>query len=271
MVSTSLPIFGAWLICPGYLVAAGWQFSIVATAFLAGTVIQGLLILNVESYVYHAWHGTLLVYAVTVFAIIFNVFLAKRLPFVEGVLLVIYIVGFFAIIIPLWVLAPRTDAHTVFTKFNNSGGWNSEGTAVLIGLSGLITTMAGYDCVCHMAEEIKDSSLTLPQAIISGVCVNGVMGFIMVVTICFTLGNVDSLLSTDTHYPFIQLFFNTTKSYAATNTMTAIIIIVFTSAVISEIATASRQLWSFARDGGFPFSPFIAKVTTMLNEPTDEY
>jgi choline transport protein len=42
--------------------------------------------------------------------------------------------------------------------------------------------------------------------------------------------------------------------------MTAIVVIVFASAVISEIATSTRQLWSFARDGGLPFSSWIAKV-----------
>ena len=118
------------------------------------------------------------------------------------------------------------------------------------------------------AEEIKDASVTLPRSIVSGVVINGIMGFIMVVTICFTLGDVQSLLTTPTKYPFIQLFFNTTKSYAATNAMTSMIIIVFTSAVISEIATSSRQLWSFARDGGFPFSPFIAKVRRSLLNPS---
>ena len=37
------------------------------------------------------YQGTLLVWAVTSFCVIFNVFLAKRLPFVEGVLLTIYV------------------------------------------------------------------------------------------------------------------------------------------------------------------------------------
>lgn len=82
----------------------------------------------------------------------------------------------------------------------------------------------------------------------------------MVITLCFTLGNVKSILATPTGYPFIQVFYNATGSYAATNVMTAIIVIVFTAAVISEIATSSRQLWSFARDGGLPFSSFVAKV-----------
>lgn len=113
------------------------------------------------------------------------------------------------------------------------------------------------------AEEIKDASKTLPQAILFGVIVNGLMGLVMVITLTFTLGNVTSILNTRTGFPFIQVFFNATQSYAATNTMTAIVVIVFVSAVISEIATSSRQLWSFARDGGLPGSPWVAKVRTV--------
>ena len=42
--------------------------------------------------------------------------------------------------------------------------------------------------------------------------------------------------------------------------MAAIIVIALVCAVIAEIATASRQIWSFARDKGLPFSPFLSKV-----------
>ncbi|KAK0272015.1 hypothetical protein LTR35_013185 [Friedmanniomyces endolithicus] len=251
----------------GYLVAVGWQGSVCGTAFLAGTIIQGMAILNDATYSPQPYQGTLLVWAVMVFCVFFNIFLAKRLPFVEGVLLIIYVIGFFVIIIPLWVLAPRSPASEVFTTFNNEGGWSSTGVAVMVGLGGVVPSLAGYDCAVHMAEEIKDSSKTLPQAIVFGVAVNGLMGLIMFITMCFTLGDTTSILATPTGYPFIQVFFNATNSYPATNTMTAIVVIVFISAVISEIATSSRQLWSFARDGGLPFSRWISKINHNANIP----
>ena len=119
----------------------------------------------------------------------------------------------------------------------------------------------------EIAEEINDASVTLPKAIVSGVAVNGVMGIIMVITLCFTLGNVTDILKTPTKYPFIQVFFNATNNYPATNFMTSIVIIVFVSAVISEIATASRQLWSCARDEGFPFSSFFSKASVYPRLP----
>ncbi|KAJ0426478.1 amino acid/polyamine transporter I [Aspergillus carlsbadensis] len=251
----------------GWLTAIGWQCAIVSIAMLAGTIIQGLIVLNDVNYVFEAWHGTLLVIAITTFSILFNTFLAKNLPMVEALILIIHVVGLFAIIIPLWVLAPRNNAKAVFTEFNNGGGWNSAGTATLVGFSTTITSMIGYDCSVHMCEEINDASRTLPKAMMSAVGVNACLGFIMIITICFTLGDVESVLETPTGFPFIQIFYNTTQSYAATNTMTAILVITLTASTITEVATASRQLWSFARDKGLPFSSFFAYVTPGWNIP----
>lgn len=99
----------------------------------------------------------------------------------------------------------------------------------------------------------------------SSVAVNGVLGFIMLVTLCFTLGEVDKILDTPTGFPFIQIFYNTTGSIAATNAMTAVLVVTLTASTITEVATASRQLWSFARDEGLPFSSFFAYVSPRFN------
>ena len=112
----------------------------------------------------------------------------------------------------------------------------------------------------HPAEEIKDASETLPKAMITSVLINDCAGFLMLVTICFTLGDINDVLATPTGYPFIQVFYNATNSLPGTNTMTAILVLTLTASTITELATASRQLWSFARDGGLPFSGFFGYV-----------
>lgn len=83
----------------------------------------------------------------------------------------------------------------------------------------------------------------------------------MVVTLCFTLGDATQIVTTPTGFPFIQVFYNSTQSYSATNVMVTILIVTLTSSAISEVATASRQIWSFARDNGLPFSGFLSYVT----------
>ncbi|PWY88030.1 amino acid transporter [Aspergillus sclerotioniger CBS 115572] len=251
----------------GWLCATGWECAIVSIAFLAGTIIQGLAILNYPDYVFKQWHGTLITIAITLFSVLFNTFLAKKLPLVEAFILILHVAGFFIVIIPLWVLAPISDAKTVFTQFTNGGGWNSDGTATMVGLITALTAMIGYDCTVHMSEEVRDASTTIPKAIMAACTLNGILAFVVMVTLCFTLGNVDTVLNSKTGYPFIQVFFDATKSYAATNAMTAIVTMSLIASVITEVATASRQLWSFARDGGVPLASFFGQVNPNWNIP----
>lgn len=113
-----------------------------------------------------------------------------------------------------------------------------------------------------LAEEVKDSSLVLPRSIMASLYLNGALGFIMLVTYCFCLGDdVDGILGTKTGYPFIQVFYNVTKSAGGASAMTAILIVLTVCSCISNVATASRQLFAFARDGGMPFSSFLADVS----------
>ncbi|KAK0932411.1 hypothetical protein LTR29_016014 [Friedmanniomyces endolithicus] len=252
----------------GWLCFTGWQCAITSITFLAGTIIQGLIVLsNPDTYVAQPWQGTLLIIAITCFAIFFNTVLSKKLPLVEGLLLVLHVLGAFAIIITLWVLAPTADAKTVWTEFTNAGAWNSDGTATMVGLLSTIISMIGFDCVVHMSEEVKDAGSTLPKALLWSVAFNAALGFLMAVTLCFCLGDVTSILSTATGYPFIQVFYNVTHSYAGASVMTSILILTLTSAAIAEVATASRQLWSFARDKGVPGYRWLSKITPGSNIP----
>lgn len=145
-----------------------------------------------------AWHGTLLTIAVAAFSVIFNTALAKRLPLVEAFLLVLHVLGLFAIIIVLWILAPTAKASDVWLEFTNAGGWNSYGTATMVGLLSPVISTIGFDCAAHMSEEVKDASSTLPKALMWSFTFNAVLGFIMAVTLTFTLGNVEEILETAT-------------------------------------------------------------------------
>ncbi|OAA67120.1 amino acid permease [Niveomyces insectorum RCEF 264] len=251
----------------GWIAVLGWQTGITSLAFLAGTMIQGLLVLCQPTYVFANWHGTLLVIAITAFCILFNTVLAGRLPVVEGTVLVVHIVGFFAVLLPLWVLAPRTSPADVFGAFTNLGGWSSTGLAVMVGLLSPVYTLIGADSTVHMAEEVRDASRVLPRAILTAATLNGAMGWIMLITFCFTLGDVAAIVDSPTGYPFIAAFYNATNSFAGTAVMTSILIVNVTSACISTVATVSRQTWSFARDGGLPGSAFIAHVKPGWNIP----
>jgi amino acid transporter len=79
----------------------------------------------------------------------------------------------------------------------------------------------------------------------------------------YTIGPLDQALAASTGYPILNLFYNSTQSLAATNVMTFVLIFNFTASGIASLAAASRQLWSFARSDGVPFSRFLAPVRTV--------
>jgi choline transport protein len=138
----------------GWLCVLGWQTGAANTAFLAGTQIQGLLVLNYPDYVFQRYQGTLLVFAVSAFSVFFNTFLAKKLPLIEGIVLVVHIFGFFGIMVPLWVLGPRSYAKAVFTQFNDYGDWGNNGVSALVGLLAAMIPLLGADAAVHMSEEL---------------------------------------------------------------------------------------------------------------------
>ncbi len=201
-----------------------------------------------------------MVFAVSAFAVFFNTYLAKKLPLIEGIVLVVHVFGFFAILVPLWVLAPRSSAREVFTQFNNGGGWPNYGSSALVGILASILPLLGADAAVHMSEELRDASKILPQTMIWTTVFNGLLGFVMIITFCFCLGPLLAAVETPTGYAFIQVFYGATQSYAGANAMSALIIIMATFCNLSIVATASRQLFAFARDQGVPFGGWLAYV-----------
>lgn len=57
----------------------------------------------------------------------------------------------------------------------------------------------------EVSEELKDASRTLPRTMIWSTVLNGLMGWIMIITFCFALGNLDEVLASATGYPYIQV------------------------------------------------------------------
>ncbi|KAI9801611.1 MAG: hypothetical protein M1825_003290 [Sarcosagium campestre] len=245
----------------GWLSALGWQAGTASTAYLAGTMILGLINLNYPSYTPTQWQGTLITIAVALVATFFNTYGASQLPTLEGLILVLHIFGFFAILIPLWVLAPKNPASKVFGEFNNGGEWPSIGTACIIGQIAPVFAFVGPDSAVHMSEEIKDASKIVPRCMIWTALLNASMGFVMIITYCFCITDLEAALGSTTGYPFIDVFYSATGSKGGATAMACIIVVLIICACISILATASRQTFAFARDNGLPFSPVFGKVT----------
>jgi len=97
--------------------------------------------------------------------------------------------------------------------------------------------------------------------------VNATLALLVVVTLVFTVGDVGELLATTTVQPFVAIFLNSTGNKAATVAMVAPFILCFFTALVGEVATGSRQVWSFARVGGLPFADGLKSVSSSPLSP----
>lgn len=246
---------------PGWMCVIGWQAAMATCALATTQQLQGLITLNMPSYMARGWHGTLFSIAITFFAIIWNTVFVKKLPVIEVIGLILHVSAFVAFVVVLWLMAPHSDPKAVWTNFEDNSGWGSAGLATLVGILGPIVTLIGSDSTCHLAEELRDAAWVLPRSMVATALTNYALGFVMTVTIMSSLGDdVSAILFTGLGQPWIQVVYNATGSKAGTSVMAAVVWILLLLCTINQVTTTSRQLFAFARDRGLPFSPFLAYV-----------
>ncbi|KAG8424673.1 hypothetical protein J3458_001445 [Metarhizium acridum] len=188
----------------GWLTVGGWQGSVASSGFLTGNMLRGMITMTATYYDYtpQPWHGTLLYWAVILFAVFINAVVSSALPKFEGLILVLHVLGFFAILIPLVILSPHGDTDAIFTGFLNSGNWPTQGLSFMVGMIGNVFAFVGTDAAFHMAEETHNPSVVVPKSILISMLINGTTGFAMTVAVLFCLGDdIDSLLNSVTGFP----------------------------------------------------------------------
>ncbi|KAL8686759.1 MAG: hypothetical protein Q9218_006884 [Villophora microphyllina] len=256
---------------------------LAGNGYVCGTQIEALIQLNDPNYVPQRWEGTLLFWATILIAVLINTVLGQLLPPIETFMLVIHVLGFFAILIPLvYVRSPvpqdatstmmtdflqmapqKATAHEVFTVFQNGGGYPTQGLSFFVGLIGTVFAMFGCDSAVHMAEEVKNADVTVPWSMLVTTLLNGAFGFAIVIAVLFVTVDVESVLESPTGllgYPYMQIFYNSVGSKGGATGMTVILLIMTVCGTIASLATASRLIWAFARDRGLPFWRHVSKV-----------
>ncbi|KAH7110962.1 amino acid/polyamine transporter I [Dactylonectria macrodidyma] len=245
----------------GWITLAGWQGTCAGAAFLAATQIQGLIAFMIPSYNAQTWQGALMIWMCVLIAIFVNTVVSSMLPKLEGIILVLHILGFFAIFIVLVTFGSHgDDVSNIFLEFRNEGMWPTQGLSWFVGLLGAVFSFAGVDCSFHMCEEVRNPSKAVPRSIMISVLINGAMGLATIIALLYSATDFDEAISSPTGYPYIQIFYQAVGSKGGTAAMSCLIIFMTMSAVIGIIAATSRVFWAFARDRGLPFWSTLSKV-----------
>lgn len=190
----------------------------------------------------------------------------KILPVMQTVSGVLHIAFFLIIIIVLLSMSEKAPSKFVWTHFVNNSGWPNNGISFCIGLLLPAFSISGADGCVHMAEEVRNASLNIPRAFVYTLLINGTMAFAFMVVSLYCITDLDSVLSTPTGFPIIEIFRQATKSTAAATIMDVMMMLIQATCSFCLLAAASRLAWSFSREEGFPGARTLAKVSVASAE-----
>ncbi|VEU23473.1 DEKNAAC104574 [Brettanomyces naardenensis] len=174
-----------------------------------------------------------------------------------------------ALIVTLLVKCPKLNtAKFTFTTVINSTGWATDGWAFLFGFLQVSWVMTCYDATSRMSEEIHEAAYKTPLAIATALTTTAVLGWILCIVITLCMGtDVSGILTGVSGQPIVEIFrFAMGKTGATAFLALAFCIIWFCGA--TAMCYTSRSIWSFARDGGLPFSKFWYQLTDRTGVPT---
>ncbi|KAI8630809.1 putative GABA permease [Xylariaceae sp. FL1651] len=253
----------------GWLTITGWQALVASGGFVTGTMIQGLILLTHPEYaaVMKNWHGTLLFWGVVLLSYGINTAVGTLLAKFEGLVLILHILGFFAVIFPLALLSQHGTANDVFDTWLNLGLWQTQGLSFSIGVLGNVFAFLGGDGAIHMSEEIRNAAVVVPRSLMTGLAINGTLGFAMLVATLYSLGDINAALAENPQYPFMAVFRHAVGSTAGAAVMSAIVVIMSFSATTGCLASTSRIYWAFARDRGLPGWKVLKKISPRTSIP----
>lgn len=255
----------------GWLTVAGWQATVASAAYSTGTMIQGLILLTHPEYQQpeQNWQGTLLLWAVILLSYTINTAVGTLLAKFEGLVFFLHILGFFGVLLPMVLLkSEHASTEDVFNTFANLGDWQTQGLSMCIGILGIVFAFVGGDSAIHMSEEIHNAATVVPWSILTGLLLNGTLGFAMMIAILFCMGDVDAATAENPRYPFMAIFHNAVGSTAGAAVMSAIVVFMTFSATTGCLASTSRVYWAFARDHGVPGWRYLKKVSPRTSIPT---
>ena len=111
-----------------------------------------------------------------------------------------------------------------------------------------------------MSEEIFDASIIVPRTMMTGVILNGTLGFAMLIAVLYCAGDLTVALDSPTGYPYMEILRQGTGSPGGANGLIIIIIVVCILGSISFVAVASRLVWAYARDRAVPGWRVLSKA-----------
>jgi amino acid transporter len=177
------------------------------------------------------------------------------------------IIGVLAIILVLWglwIFSGELDISNLFISQNSGIGTKVNFAAFALSLLVGAWCLTGFEAAADLAEETHKPRNTVPKAILGSHLAATITGFLIIAGIIISVPNIDVLQNSNNPILFVlEQKLGTT----IINILTFIVVLSILACGLASMATASRLIYSMARDNMLPFSQILSKVDPAYKTP----
>jgi amino acid transporter len=182
----------------------------------------------------------------------------------------VHIAGVAVIVAALFWLAPHQPVGFLFHGVNSTGEprywW-----AFLLGLLQAQWTYTGFDASAHLAEETHDPRRRAPWGILLSVAVAGLVGYVLLIALTLAISSIPGVLSAKdaggNPVPAAIAVLQSALGPRFGNAMAALASMAMWFCGLSCITSASRAVYSLARDNGTPAASLFRWVSPRWGTP----
>ncbi|MFC8350343.1 amino acid permease [Streptomyces sp. NPDC057280] len=165
-----------------------------------------------------------------------------------------------------FVPSHHQPASFVFGEFTNHTGWSNP---LYVGLLGLLLaqyTFSGYDASAHLSEETEHAQVSAARGIVRSIFWSWVVGFVLLAGMLFAIQDYAGTMGSATGVPPAQIFLDALGPTAA-KALLLVIIVAQLFCANAGLASASRMVFAFSRDGALPFSNTWRRLSRRTQTP----
>lgn len=167
------------------------------------------------------------------------------------------------------IIAPKLAPSQAFSLVSMSAPtYMVTNARVLEALRGMVGILG----MVHMAEEVNDASVTLPQAMVAAYILSFFVSLGLMVVQLLSLVDVDTAASSlqgQSGFIYLYLLCATMDSVTTADWMGPAILLANCASATLILTFTSRQVFAFARNGGLPLSRWLATTHRKLAVPVN--
>lgn len=201
---------------------------------------------------------------------VLNHFGIRLVAILNDLSVTVHIVGVIALVAAVFWLAPLEPVGYLARGFS-SNGRSPYWWAFLLGLLQAHWTYTGFDASAHMAEETENPRVRAPWGIVMSVAVAGVTGYLLILALTLAIRDPREILhmkdAAGNEIPAAIAILQTSLGARFGNAMAAFASMAMWFCGLSCITSASRAVFSLARDHGLPASATLRRVNRRFGTP----